>query len=1319
MNSFLLAVGGFLVVVLCALFAVPHFVDWNTHRSAFEAQATRLLGREVRVGGEVNLRLLPVPYISFENVRVADVTGRFDKPLVKLEAYTVWLSVPPLLQGRIEAREMELVRPRFQFAVDDQGRGNWQGLGGGDPDFPFAPKAVALRSAQIRDGIISLRGSGGQVLLAASKLDGELSAGALRGPYRFRGTVAQGDEQRELKISTGRISEQDGLNFKATLHGAADTATYVLEGTLQERAGELALEGGLTGRLPFPGKGGKDGAPNVLDLKATIEANTSRLRIAALALTFETAGKPQLVTGSADASWSEALSLSAKLQARWLDLDHLAGEGEPVAPWQAFRQAASFVERILPRETKTRLEVVIEKANLAHALVEDIDLRLSRDDGPMRLERFEVGLPGQAKLEMTGLVLSQQNGETGFSGDAALRGASLARLLAWASPSWTQSAPDVESHFSVRSNLAIDQSAMILRDVSGEIAGSTFRANLSQSFENQRIFDLHFESDRLDLRDMGNAQLKFEDLRQVLAAGDTQASGDEANSLQQFLSRRDASFDVRIGQLVLSERTVNDLSAKLKLHKGHLSISSLELASSDGLELDIKGDVKGFDTSPKGQLRYVAEARKAGALKEMISFFGLEASDLVGPRVIEFLAPGRVAGVLEFGARGQGSIDLSIDGAAGGGRAMAQVRFDGSFDDIDGGTVDATASLDHEDGDVLLTKFAPSIRTQSATERERRSGGRDGDPQPGLISIRASGTPRDGMTSAASFSAGGVQASYNGLITVSGELTSLDGRLTLSAADARDALALAGLGALRGQLTGPLGFRSDISLKNKKLTLARTRLTADGTSLSGGGTIESDGSGYHISLQSETDRASFAQLLGVLVESPAEPTVIRNAQSMVSALANVDDGANREWLSDRPFDLEPLQGITGTWRMKLAHLEITQGMTVLDAAMLFRFAPDKIGLEDFEATALGGRLSGKGALARARAGASFTLEARLADGNLAALGTRQDGLPFAEGRANVEIAVSGRGLSPRGLAAVIGGGGTVSLFSGTFRASSPLAVDETVRAVIEAKDELEEGKLETLLREKLSEGGYSFERLTTDFTIQDGALRAPPIGLTGDRANLSINTFLNVAKLALDSKWELTPITNGSAALPRVTAVYSGRLVELASIEPRIDAAALGRELTVRKMEGDVKRLEELRRIERGPATQDQSAVDPAPRLDPATDFAASSERSRISKPIDGIDVGELPNLGSAGSVEDEQRAVNGTISGSVVDQSSTEPSLSDWQSVAVPTRSTRKQVAPKRIVPDPQISRSIQRKALEEERKQRRARRARRQRRRNPFIER
>ena len=126
MSNGLLYIAGLISLALAALFAVPHFVDWNGYRGVFEEEATRILGRDVRVGGDVNVRLLPAPYVSFEKLRIADPSGTTGEPFFRADSFTMRLSVAPLLKGIIEANEIVLEKPVLRLAVDAEGGGNWR-----------------------------------------------------------------------------------------------------------------------------------------------------------------------------------------------------------------------------------------------------------------------------------------------------------------------------------------------------------------------------------------------------------------------------------------------------------------------------------------------------------------------------------------------------------------------------------------------------------------------------------------------------------------------------------------------------------------------------------------------------------------------------------------------------------------------------------------------------------------------------------------------------------------------------------------------------------------------------------------------------------------------------------------------------------------------------------------------------------------------------------------------------------------------------------------------------------------------------------------
>ena len=129
MSNFFVAIAVFLITVIGALFAIPYFIDWNGYRGVFEEEATRLLGREVRVGGAVNLHLLPTPYFRFEKVRIADTSANLQDAFFRADSLTIKLSVPPIFRGAIEANEIELQRPVLRLALDKDDGWNWQSFG--------------------------------------------------------------------------------------------------------------------------------------------------------------------------------------------------------------------------------------------------------------------------------------------------------------------------------------------------------------------------------------------------------------------------------------------------------------------------------------------------------------------------------------------------------------------------------------------------------------------------------------------------------------------------------------------------------------------------------------------------------------------------------------------------------------------------------------------------------------------------------------------------------------------------------------------------------------------------------------------------------------------------------------------------------------------------------------------------------------------------------------------------------------------------------------------------------------------------------------
>ena len=253
MSNLLVAIAVFLITVIGALFAVPYFIDWNSYRGVFEEEASRLVGREVRVGGAVNLHLLPTPYFRFEKVRIADTSADLDT-FFRADSLTVKLSVPPLLRGAIEANEIEFQRPILRLALDAKDGWNWQSFGQALGSAAYMPTNVALTSLKITDGVLALHGPDGAERRRLEGLNGELSAPSLEAPTASAARSCTGGGRARGPAghrTTG--SRRHGAHAGVPAARWIAAATYLLDARLADLMGKPRIDGELTARLPIAG----------------------------------------------------------------------------------------------------------------------------------------------------------------------------------------------------------------------------------------------------------------------------------------------------------------------------------------------------------------------------------------------------------------------------------------------------------------------------------------------------------------------------------------------------------------------------------------------------------------------------------------------------------------------------------------------------------------------------------------------------------------------------------------------------------------------------------------------------------------------------------------------------------------------------------------------------------------------------------------------------------------------------------------------------------------------------------------------------------
>jgi len=397
MNNLLIAIAVFVITVVGALFAVPHFVDWNSYRSVFEEEASRVVGREVQVDGEVKLYLLPTPYFSIEKVRIADTSANLTEPFFRTDSLTVKLSIAPIFRGIVEATEIEFQRPILRLAVDARDKWNWQGFAQALGATAYMPSNVTLTSLKIANGVLALHGPDGIERARLERLNGELSAPALNGPYRFRGSFFSGGTERELRLATGSPEADGAMRVRASLRMLDSGSTYLLDVRLADLMGSPRVDGELTARLPIaglwqplpPGSPAQRKAPAreeepeidrgdaAFDLKAAVKADAAGAELSDLSLSFEQDGRPQLLTGTVRMSWRDVLSLEMRLSSRWLDLDRITGATQGSGPLGSVAKIAAGMREVLPGY-RSRITLAIDQVNLGGEAVGGVQLSLAR-----------------------------------------------------------------------------------------------------------------------------------------------------------------------------------------------------------------------------------------------------------------------------------------------------------------------------------------------------------------------------------------------------------------------------------------------------------------------------------------------------------------------------------------------------------------------------------------------------------------------------------------------------------------------------------------------------------------------------------------------------------------------------------------------------------------------------------------------------------------------------------------------------------------------------------------------------------------------------
>lgn len=1227
MNSFLMWIGSLLILALAALFAGPHFVDWNGFRGVFEEEASRILGRDVRVGGDVNLRLLPAPYVRFEELQIADTTGIAGAPLFHAESFTMWLSVPPLLKGMLEAKRIELERPSITLAVDEEGAGNWRSLRAGYGSLPFVPAGVELQSVQITDGTVAVNLQRGGEIVRLEKINGELAAKKLTGPYTFRGSLEMNGVQRDVRLATTEPDEGGGVRLSGQVLAPVSDDRYTVDLRLSNLWDRPSIEGDLSGRIRV------DGASDDVfaELKAKLTAGPQSAQLSELTASFENGGQPQMVAGSLSAEWGAQQKIDVSLSSRWLDLDRLAGgtgatgptaaggamaDATPVegqgedggaasaakpkagrSPMEAAPSLLAGLIRLFPERIDVRADLTVDQVNLGGEAVSDVAVSLQRAGGSVETTTLRAVLPGGARLDFSGQVEGER-GALVFSGDLYIGGASAARVIGWALGPGSASEISSDGPFAVEGTVRLEGSNLQLSDARAEFSGVPIRGSINwRTAGDDKRLDVSIEGREIDTRWIGVNVFEMPPVVDVLsvseAAGADTSAGESVLPAWLAGGYGDVQLKVRAATLRNGDDELKDVDADIALRDGRIEVTKANFETEAGLSVSLEGAIDEPSRAPRGSLRFVVGADDKEAAISLAEALGGEAARGHFRERLSDLAPFRLAGELSLSERLAGAADIDIDGMANGGSLKARLRLDGGIDQWRERPADIEVRVEDGKAARWVANWLGGAEGFETSNSSLNGGS-------GLL--KAIGVPREGMLTMATLEGDGFSLIYDGKSGVAGDmLSALAGEFVVNARRGNDVLALVGIELAEGAELGPAQGVVEFERRNGSYVFKPRDMIFAGSRLAGSISVSRQkGDGHRLDADLTTDIANLPGLMSAILarsndsstpedtdpgQRPADGSPADAQQSAEALLADA------EIFSDEPFDLSPLVELSGRLNLKASKLMLHEDMHLDDASLTIGFGGSRVDLVLSEAAALQGKASGKLSLERAPAGVIATGNVALQGADLAELTTpdqQSSAKPMASGQVDLNADFTGRALGPRGLVSALTGKGQLAFRDATVYGLDPAIVTGASLALVASDEPID--NFSDRLRQKLADGALPLGSRTVGLTIVDGAVRVAPVSVKTEKGVTEVVTTVDIASLAVDSEWRVRAksAVEGEADWPAVSVAFVGPLAQIPGIEPRVYADAVERELTVRRMERNVQELERLRRLDEEAAARER-----------------------------------------------------------------------------------------------------------------------------------
>jgi uncharacterized protein involved in outer membrane biogenesis len=1128
LQATLLGVSIAIILALVTALVGPHFVDWTQYRAAFEREATRLAGQPVRIGGAMDVRLLPTPSVLLGRVEL----GSAAEPQVRIQEIYAELVLGALMRGTVRAAELRVVGPQVSLNLAPNGSAELPAIRVG-----FDPEQFLIDRIAVEDARVTLtdRASGTSLGLEGLWFRGELRS--LLGPAKGEGGFTAANERFGYRLAASKVGD-DGIKLRLGLDPSDHPLSIEADGALKLEDNTPRFDGTLTmSRLAaVAGASGRGGAAPPWRATAKVKASPERALLEQLEYTYGPEDRALKLTGTADLHFGKAPRFDGVLSARQADLDRVLAlpEGSSRLPLAALK---AFIEPLASSYRPSfpvRLGVGVDAVTLASGTLQNLRGDIKLDGDGWDLETIEFRGPGFAQVRLSGRLAAAPQGVS-FKGPAQIEATDPRSFLGWLEGR-ADAIPRQAGLLRASGDLSIGPQQFAVDRLKFEFDRKTIEGRLAYAADGARP--------RLDA-DLKAGEL---DVDGVLAFARAAFDGSA-------LSRpRDIALTVDVGRATFAGVAIKGVSGTFKLDPAGITFDRVRVADLADAAFDLNGRMEGALEAPRGTVTFDVDARGLDGTVALLSRYWPDATELLrhaALRIVPLKAHATlgIEPVSPTDPGGNSKVKLALEGSAAtlrlkfaadaagdlGALKLPEFRLDGNLSATDGAALIGLLGLDRVlNVDKRAGTLAVAVRTMSGADARVE----------------------------ARLNAGGLAASANGtarLFSAAGLATALD--VTLQAADASPLRR----GSIAQGALLPVALRAKLNASATELALDNLSGAVGGAPLRGKLKL-GFGAPKRIEGQVDTDALNIPALLAIIAGAPR--TVVRPDVPI--------------WAGE-PFGDGVLADLSGRIDFTAARAALTPRLTARQLRGALHVEPAEIAIENVEGTLAGGRASGQLALRRDADGLGVRAHVSLLGADAAVLLPGEGKAPV-NGRLALQADIEGSGLSPASLIGSLSGAGNITLEDAQISDLDPRAFNAAIR-VAEQSPAVDAVRIRDVVSTVLAGGRLAVPRLDAAITISAGQASITPSTALGQGADLAISGSADLADASIDARLTLAGpvISEGANSIrPDILVSLKGPYSAPKRI---IDVSALSGWLTLRSVERQAKQISaieaERRELER------------------------------------------------------------------------------------------------------------------------------------------